>query len=99
MSAPWFSSFSGARTNMPDTLAQEGPAVMTAFESFAPVSLRAIHLRASLLISNSDVAIRTAQTNAAEPTIARGDTFENNRLASITVRTRTPPVSTHEASM
>src|SRR6266404_2314839 len=99
MSAPWFSSFSGARTNMPDTLAQEGPAVITAFESFALLLLRAIHLRASLLISSSEVEIRTAQTNANEPTIARGYIRGNSRLVSITVRTRTPPISTQEASM
>ena len=50
MSAPWLSSFSGARTNMPETLAQEGPAVTTAFDSFAPVASRAIHSMASRLI-------------------------------------------------
>src|SRR5258705_12611164 len=99
MSAPWFSSFSGAPTNMPDTLAQEGAAVMTAFESLAPVLSNAIHLRASLLISSSEVQIRTAQTNANEPTIARGDIRGHSRLVSITVRTRTPPVSTQEAIM
>jgi hypothetical protein len=98
MSAPWFISFSGARTNMPDTLAQKGAAVMTAFESFAPLLLRATHLT-SLLISRSEVEISTAQTTAKEPTIAGGDSRGNSRLISITVRTRTPPVSPQEAIM
>ena len=72
---------------------------MTAFESFAPVLLRAIRVRAWLRISSSDVEIRTVPANADEPTIARGDSRGNSRLVSITVRTRTPPVSTQEASM
>ncbi len=84
---------------MPDTLAQEGPAIMTAFESLAPLLLKAIHLRASLLISTSEVEIRMAQTSANELTIARGDSRGNSRLVSITIRTRTPPVSTQEAIM
>ncbi len=38
MSQPWFMSFSGAPTNMPETLAQAGPAATTAFESLAPIA-------------------------------------------------------------
>ncbi|TQF37227.1 hypothetical protein UNPF46_19875 [Bradyrhizobium sp. UNPF46] len=92
-------SFSGARTNMPETLAQAGPAAATAFESRAPISFARNACSAAAWASISVVALMAAQRPPATKLNTVDGTAGASRLSCTTTRTSTPPVRTQGAIM